>query len=1042
MAWEDDPVQYSSYNGYSRRTGYIDGKYYDQWAQPNTGQWPGFQGAYQWTDIAPAPTPTPSVSTPTPAAPPPPPHLQFSAGVVGSPLFLAHGRCKLPGQVIWALGIDASHDVVDTSLLTFAAAYCEPIDPTEAVRIQTMWANGTLFYDYDQGGLLQVANLDSVNQQYLQACIANIEIYTGTETQQPSPTMKSYLGAANVPAYRGLRYIVFNDFPLIVANNSVPNIVVEWRPTSDGLLNVSDEMTKLIEHVNLRSESSPVFGTPTITDIDDLCYGLTITDQSSLIDHFGKHRNIYNCQIKEANPIEVVRRAVGSSLVIDVEVDEADLVVGSGPAIVTTRVNPTDFPVGMNLTYIDPDHNYDNKIAPAMFDGSQPGRASSTSSAVMSAQSDYVVDATTARSLAYNAMFNLRSYAGHVQIEMNDLRPEVGDTIALTTREGDVYILLVENQTVTKSRSNSIQAMQLLTAAGADVNGDGGSDGGTLNKKYWPEDVLGKSFIVDTRTGVDRVWSMRDVSNKYLIGMNYMSAPSRKLSTLRWRDMAANDAAQIEWGADSTYAVSNGPMFQDDFYVYWMPGHSAIVTRLLKTATNIAGVETLIVPEGVGHSGDNVNGSDGNNAFAFKDGKLYIAWNGQWNGVGSDTTVFKLVVIDINAWDASTVAVYDYYVPGSDAPFPMALEVTDNGTVVIATRIGSPIVAPFSGRYYYANLSNLSSWSHLDATFPLKLYWSAQWGNTVYFAEEEPSGNQGVAYRHSRVAVIDTDTSSPFFTETVVDLNVKDSNYLGHAQLGFSGMWRSDTHLFVSGNNSNDTVSEHRYIGRFELAPTSSPPTPLNAAGGKYLYEMIYNEYDFSVQTGHYFNGKVYMSLDCVNISRLSFLVASEDLTPEVHYWTNDTTHPSNDNFASRALIVLDVAQNNDLSYGTTEIDEPVPVWGNASVLAFNNGHSVWYEFVAQETRDYTVTVTATGFSGLSFGIAVYTGSDIGSLTYETGQAPPSSGTANAAIISATAGTSYKISVRSHEGTDDILGSALPIRNNAGRGKFSIIVTH
>ncbi|MCK1670317.1 phage tail protein [Bradyrhizobium sp. 150] len=1047
MAWGDDPkdrigeVQY--FDAIPNRAGGGDvraaGYYQWQWTYWDYGQSP----QAGWVPYTP-----PTAAAPPPVAAPPPPHLQFSAGVIGSPLFLAHGRCKLPGQIIWALGIDASHDVVDTSLLTFAAAYCEPLDPDEAIRIQTMWANGTLFYDYDQGGLLQVANLDSVSQQFLQACIANIEVHTGTETQQKSATMVSYLGAANVPAYRGLRYIVFNDFPLIVSNNSVPNIAVEWRPTSGGLLNVSDEMTKLIEHVNLRSESSPVFGTPTVSDIDDLCYGLTVTDQSSLIDHFSKHRTVYNLQVKEADPIEIMRRAVGSSLVIDVEVDEADLIIASAgaPAFTSNRVNPTDFPVGLNLSYPDPDHNYDTKIAPAMFDGSQPGRASSTSSSVVSAQTDYVIDATTARSLAYNAMFNLRSYAGRAQFEMSDLRPEVGDTIAVTTREGDLYILLVETQTITKTRSNSIQAMQLLTAAGADVNGDGGNNGGTLNKKYWPEDVLGPEFIVDTAAGVDRVWSIRDVQIKYLIGMNYMSTPFRKLSTLRWRDMAANDAAQIEWGADADYFVAAGPMFQDDFFVYWMPGHALIVTRLLKTADNINGVETLVFPPGFGSSGVNANGTDGNNVHAFRDGKLYIAWNGQWNGTGSEFTNFKLIVVDVAAWDESAVTAYNYYVPGADQPRPMAMEVTDNGTVVIATQLGSG--PPFTGRYYYANISDLTSWSHLDASFPHKRWAVARSANKVYFMEVADDNTTGYAGRRSNIAVIDT---SAGFSETVVDLNVKDANYLCHSQNGPRVMWCSDTHLFVCGNDSNGNATtpepgppfEHRYIGRFDLTPTSSPPTPLDAAGGKYLYEMVYNGVDFTVQTGRYFGGKVYMSLGAINPGRMSFLTVNEDLTSPTHYWTNDTVAPIGDNFASRTLLVLNATQNNDLSYGTTEIDEPVPLWPtvNDSVLAWNNGHSVWYEFIAPATQNYTVTVTATGAGGLSFGIVVYTGSDIAGLTYVTGEAPPSTGIANAAIISATAGTSYKISVRSHEGTDDAGGGAIPIRGS-GRGKFSIVVTH
>lgn len=39
-------------------------------------------------------------------------------------------------------------------------------------------------------------------------------VYLGNNTQNPDPTMESYLGAGEVPAYRGLAYIVLTDFDL------------------------------------------------------------------------------------------------------------------------------------------------------------------------------------------------------------------------------------------------------------------------------------------------------------------------------------------------------------------------------------------------------------------------------------------------------------------------------------------------------------------------------------------------------------------------------------------------------------------------------------------------------------------------------------------------------------------------------------------------------------------------------------------------------------------------------------------------------------
>lgn len=52
-------------------------------------------------------------------------------------------------------------------------------------------------------------------------------IYTGTETQAPDPTIQAAEGAANVPAFRGLCYAVWENFDLSNFGNRIPNIRAE-----------------------------------------------------------------------------------------------------------------------------------------------------------------------------------------------------------------------------------------------------------------------------------------------------------------------------------------------------------------------------------------------------------------------------------------------------------------------------------------------------------------------------------------------------------------------------------------------------------------------------------------------------------------------------------------------------------------------------------------------------------------------------------------------------------------------------------------------
>ncbi len=54
-----------------------------------------------------------------------------------------------------------------------------------------------------------------------------IRIYKGDETQLPDSLIQSYEGADKTPAYRGLAYVVFEDFPLADYGNRIPNFTFE-----------------------------------------------------------------------------------------------------------------------------------------------------------------------------------------------------------------------------------------------------------------------------------------------------------------------------------------------------------------------------------------------------------------------------------------------------------------------------------------------------------------------------------------------------------------------------------------------------------------------------------------------------------------------------------------------------------------------------------------------------------------------------------------------------------------------------------------------
>jgi hypothetical protein len=1022
-----------------------------------TGSCTGAGGAYlppsAWTGCAPA---TGGGATPATA----PAHLQFSATPIGTPIFLMYNYCRVPGQIIWAPGIDATNSVLDTSLLTFAACYGEPIDPTENIEIKTMSANGTLFYDINAGGVQVVANITASDMAQLQTCINKMEIYKGTETQLPSPTIEQYVGVGQTPAYRGLRYIVFTDFPLSISGNSVPNITIEWGPVADTQANVSDIMVKLIERVTwrtqyLQAKADNIVGTPVVTGIDDTCYGLTITSTGNLIDHFNNHRLVYNFQIKEGDPVIIARRAVGSSLVIDYQVNEADLIAEAGaPAMTTVRPDPIDFPVAMNLTFFDPFNGYDNKIAPAVFDGSQPGRNTSLSSTVLQAAIEYVVDSAAARTLAFTAMFNMRSFSAQARFAMDELTAEVGDTIAVTTSNGDVNVFLVSQQAISKNRSNLILGTQLLTQAGIGINGADSLNGGSNLRLYWPEDVMQWNMLADAST--DRIWTAAGDVPQYFSWNNF-NAPARRISAGKWWDSITADAAGANWGNQGSLSGPTAPvMLQDDLYIYWLHELYFIISRMPKTSTSFKDIETLVVPAGAANfldpnydsNYDNYNGNQGDNFVScIKNGSLYIAWQGYWNG-SAPGTVQKLVVFDLNAWSSTGWSAYTFDT-GESLGEAVGIGVTDSGWVVIGT---TNFVN--ASKYVYASLSDLNTWSHTSASFLLG-YGTRSFcshDDRVFFLE----GSHTASDVKSRLAIVQMETG---LTETLVDLHTKDPNYICHMSSNNTGgiiqssIYCNDTHLFVHGNHidygSNQPkgdIDQKQYIGRFDL-------TTLNASGGRYLSELVYNDRDFVLKFANYAGGgKLAIQLSSSQQLRYSILTVDDTLDPATAtlFWTVDAPFPINDDFANAQPIGINLPIGADLSYASTEAGEPIPGYAstgdnNFQDFALNNYHSVWYKFVAPATHSYDVSVWSRGVSTIPghFGIAVYTGSSLGSLSYVTGHRGLSTSVdPSQCTISATGGVTYWIAV--HQSPDGVFGESgggITVRPSY-LGRFLVEVTN
>lgn len=157
------------------------------------------------------------------------PDMRVQNSAYGQNIPWLYGLMRTPGNVIWCgtphvhsqkhrqgKGFMSPSYTSNNYQLSFATGLCEgPI-----VGVRRIWANGKLIYD--------ISNPSDFEQlSGSQNMTTNFTVYNGDNSQMPDPTMESQLGVGNVPAHRGLAYVVFNELDLTPYGNIIPNLSFE-----------------------------------------------------------------------------------------------------------------------------------------------------------------------------------------------------------------------------------------------------------------------------------------------------------------------------------------------------------------------------------------------------------------------------------------------------------------------------------------------------------------------------------------------------------------------------------------------------------------------------------------------------------------------------------------------------------------------------------------------------------------------------------------------------------------------------------------------
>jgi len=182
---------------------------------PNGAQWGWLAGSMLGSVLFP-----PKVEGPRLA------DLRVQNSAYGQPIPIGYGTFRMAGNVIWAAApVERSQTTggkggPSTTTYSYSESFAVGLCEGPIAGVRRIWANGKLIYD-------QTPNASAASVSASTQAAASIRVYLGTESQGADPTMESHLSVGNVPGYRGLAYVVFNDFDLAPYGNYLPSLSFE-----------------------------------------------------------------------------------------------------------------------------------------------------------------------------------------------------------------------------------------------------------------------------------------------------------------------------------------------------------------------------------------------------------------------------------------------------------------------------------------------------------------------------------------------------------------------------------------------------------------------------------------------------------------------------------------------------------------------------------------------------------------------------------------------------------------------------------------------
>ncbi len=157
--------------------------------------------------------------------------LQVQTSAYGKVIPIIYGTVRIGGNIIWAQPLKEKYiNKIDKITYSYYATLAIALCKGEIKKLNRIWANE------------KPLSFDAIDCTF----------YKGTEDQNPDSFISSIENKGydkdNVPAYRGISYIVIKDFPVIEYNNRIPIFTFEVQST---LKSEEFSVNDNVENVNM-----------------------------------------------------------------------------------------------------------------------------------------------------------------------------------------------------------------------------------------------------------------------------------------------------------------------------------------------------------------------------------------------------------------------------------------------------------------------------------------------------------------------------------------------------------------------------------------------------------------------------------------------------------------------------------------------------------------------------------------------------------------------------------------------------------------------